>query len=970
MRLTPVMRLRAPALALVLVATPFPAGTAAAVAVGAADDAAATNEDHAVVIDVLANDGPASGLTVVDVTNGGFGGTAISDAGTTVTYTPAPDANGTDTFGYTVRDGTGGTGSATVTVLVSPVNDAPVARDDPSADCSHTFGGSYAVAEDSAVITILAGTPDCSLPANDGDVDRDELTYQLVSGPAHAATFVFDADGSFQYRPVSDYSTDPGEWVSDSFVYRVSDGTVWSSPATMRFWVAQINDPPTFNLPTSLTVAEDSPAQNRTWATLISPGPPSESDQTVSFQATADEPSLFAVQPAISGTGRLTFTPTANANGQTTVTVIARDDGGLAGFDTSSVEPDDTSDPKTFTLTITAVDDPPAAVDDAFTILEDADVDLFVIGNDGHVDGTPFSLTAATDGLKGHTAVIAGGDVAYAPDADANGADAFTYTLTDLDGDTDTATVNVTIAPVNDPPSFTPGPDVTVAEDSGGRTIVGWATAIKVGPPDEAAKQTPTFTVIGNTSPALFAVQPVLAANGTLTFTPEIDAHGSSAVTFQLSDGSLSVDATRTITVTPVNDPPAFTAAPDIAVGEDGGARTFVGWATGISVGPADEMAIQRPSFTVSGNSGTTLFAVQPAVSPDGTLTFTPKANANGTATMTVSLSDGLASVSRSLAITIVPGADPPNAVNDVGFTIQALAPATSLPVLGNDIDPDPDESLTIVAVTQGAKGTVAITDGGAGLTYAPRACNVGSDTFSYTIRDAAGASDTASVLLTIERDRVKPVAAPPGATFIAGTTLGSTAVPVRVTWCATDPGTGIARYHLTQSTDLGAYQTVALPRPTASSTVRSMGIGHRYRFRVRGVDGDGSIGAFATGPLWTVGRGQESSPAIAYGPGWTTTRSTSASGGRLRTTTTAGAHATIAFTGRAIALVAPVSATRGSFRVYLDGRLVGVVSERATTAAARRIVFAGTMTSGAHTLRIEVVGNGRIDLDAYLTLA
>jgi hypothetical protein len=337
---------------------------------------------------------------------------------------------------------------------------------------------------------------------------------------------------------------------------------------------------------------------------------------------------------------------------------------------------------------------------------------------------------------------------------------------------------------------------------------------------------------------------------------------------------------------------------------------------------------------------------------------------------MTVSLSDGSASVSRPLQITIVPGQDPPNAVNDVGITVPALSGATPIPVLTNDLDADPGDPLTITKVTQGAKGTVTITGDGTGVSYAPRGCNVGSDTFTYTIQDAGGASDTASVLLLIERDRVKPTAAVPGTTFIVGATLGTTTVPVRVTWCATDPGSGIARYHVQLSTDLRAFETVGLPTPTATSIVRSVGIGHRYRFKVRGIDRDGSIGDFAAGPQWLAGRGQESSPAIAYSSGWTASSSVSASGRGLRSTTNAGAHATIAFTGRAIALVGPVSTTRGGFRVLLDGQLVALVSERSAAAAARRVVFARTVSPGAHTLRIEALGNGRIDLDAFLTLS
>ena len=82
------------------------------------------------------------------------------------------------------------------------------------------------------------------------------------------------------------------------------------------------------------------------WVTAISPGPASEASQNVTFTVTADTPALFAVQPAIDPSGRLTFTSAANASGLATVTVTAHDDGGTANGGT------DTSAPSSFTITV------------------------------------------------------------------------------------------------------------------------------------------------------------------------------------------------------------------------------------------------------------------------------------------------------------------------------------------------------------------------------------------------------------------------------------------------------------------------------------------------------------------------------------------------------------------------------------------------------------------------------------------
>ncbi|MEI7732630.1 MAG: PQQ-binding-like beta-propeller repeat protein, partial [Verrucomicrobiota bacterium] len=117
-----------------------------------------------------------------------------------------------------------------------------------------------------------------------------------------------------------------------------------------------------------LTIAEDSGPQTVPNAvTNISPGPPDEATQTVTFIVTNDTPSLFSAQPAIDTSGTLTYTPT-NTFGVATVTVYAKDNGGTAngGVDTSA--------PQTFTITITPVNDPPmiALATNNLVVLEDA----------------------------------------------------------------------------------------------------------------------------------------------------------------------------------------------------------------------------------------------------------------------------------------------------------------------------------------------------------------------------------------------------------------------------------------------------------------------------------------------------------------------------------------------------------------------------------------------------------------------
>lgn len=168
----------------------------------------------------------------------------------------------------------------------------------------------------------------------------------------------------------------------------------------------------------------------------------------------------------------------------------------------------------------------------------------------------------------------------------------------------------------------------------------GWASAISPGPSSEAS-QSVSFVVSSN-NPGLFSAQPSVASDGTLTYAPAADANGGATVTVRaVDDGGTanggvdtSPSATFTITVTPVNDAPSFSGGGDQTAISLLGAQSVPGWATGIEAGPANESS-QSVSFVVTvSNPG--LFAAQPAVSSDGTLTYTPKLVAVGVATVTV----------------------------------------------------------------------------------------------------------------------------------------------------------------------------------------------------------------------------------------------------------------------------------------------------------------------------------------------
>ncbi len=181
---------------------------------------------------------------------------------------------------------------------------------------------------------------------NDTDADGDSLTASLVSGTSHGV-LVLNANGKFLYTPDADYNG------PDSFTYQAYDGTDYSNVVGVSIDVIAVNDEPSFVKGGDQTIAEDAGAQSVTgWATGMSAGPADESGQVLDFVVTNDNNALFSAQPAISADGTLTYTPAADANGSASVSVSLHDDGGTATGD-------DTSPIQTFTITITAVQDPP-----------------------------------------------------------------------------------------------------------------------------------------------------------------------------------------------------------------------------------------------------------------------------------------------------------------------------------------------------------------------------------------------------------------------------------------------------------------------------------------------------------------------------------------------------------------------------------------------------------------------------------
>ena len=213
--------------------------------------------------------------------------------------------------------------------------------------------------------------------------------------------------------------------------------------------------------------------------------------------------------------------------------------------------------------------------------------------------------------------------------------------------------------------------------------------------------------------------------------------------------------------------------------------------------------------------------------------------------------------------------------------------------------------------------------------------------------------------------DREEPVAGPPRPVIATNSVVGgtsssssATATSSRVTasirWSSRGTGSPIAANRLQQSTNRAAWATVVLTKPTATSATRTLSPNSTYRFRARSRDRAGNWSSWSTGATFKVAAIQQDSAAIRYSGRWHTQVRSDALGGSLRYARAPGARATMRFTGRGVAVVAPRFATGGDMNVYVDGRLVKMVYLYGSTYQPRRVVFSTSWaTSGTHTIAV-----------------
>lgn len=657
----------------------------------AIDDALSTDEDTVLQVaasQLLSNDSDVENDSLSVLSVSNPVNGSVSLADGQISFTPDANFHGNASFEYIIDDGNGGTASALVTVAVNPVNDGPLATDDTLST------------DEDTPLTLSAS----DLLLNDTDIETDALTVTGVANASNGSVSL--VGGMLTFIPDTDFNG------TASFEYTVDDGNGGIDTAVATVTVNPINDAP-------VAVADAFAADE-------------DNDLTLSFAQITDNDSdvdsdpLFvsAVNNALNGTVLLnadsvTFTPDANFNGIASFEYTVDD--GSGGSSNASIE-----------VTVNPVNDAPLADDDVLSTDEDTVLTVAatqLLSNDTDIDNDSLTVSSVANAIDG-TVVLSNGQVTFTPDPDFNGIASFEYEVEDGNGGTDTAVATVTVNPVNDAPRAN-SDALTLDEDS----ILDVQVVNLLSNDSDVEDDPLTVSSVSNASNGNVSL-----SAGVVTFTPNANFNGDASFDYSIDDGNGGTDtATVNLVVNPVNDAPV--ATDDVFFGSEDVPLTLSSAQL-----LANDSDVDLDVLTIASVSN----AVNGSVSlSGGEVIFTPDVNYNGPALFDYSISDGNGGLdSATASVMFGPVNDAPVAVDDA-FEVDENGSLFNS-IAGNDSDVDGD-TLSFSLSTTVVNGTLHFNADGS-FDYTPIPEYWGSDSFSYTVSDGNGLTDTAVVELDIMR--------------------------------------------------------------------------------------------------------------------------------------------------------------------------------------------------------------------------
>jgi|APSaa5957512493_1039668.scaffolds.fasta_scaffold00377_4 VCBS repeat-containing protein len=561
----------------------------------ATDDLATLDEDTPATINALLNDSDADLDTLsISSVSAAMQGTVEIVFGSSLLYTPDLDSNGTDSFSYTITDGKGTEATATVTLTINPINDAP-----------RLFNDAVTTLEDTSV--------DIHVLANDYDPEGDNMTVSIPTTAAFDGTVTLLPGGVLRFTPLPNSAIG----LPANFIYIVTDSQGAFSTALVDVLVIPVNDQPVTGIDTVLLLEDVGTTIN----VLLN-----------DVDVDGDQLRIGSVTPPANFPGTVTW----NINGNVTITPDP-DASSLTPMLISYVATDGAlEDIGTISVVILPVNDAPVASDDlGNTTLEDNSIDIDVLANDTDVDtGDTLQVASVTQGTRGVSSLLANGSVRYTPNPNEHGQDLFTYTMHDGAGGQSTATVAVTIEAVNDVPVAGTLSVLPMAED--GVRIVTAALLLSVA--SDADGDPLRITNVGQPVNGLVTIDTDANNNITaLIYHPNANYHGSDTFSYDVTDdviegGVLSSSSSSvTLNILPVNDAPV--AINDANLSVTGGELLAIAPLANDSDPDGDPLTL---ASLASGP-----FHGLAVINPDGTLDYTADDNFDGSDTILYVVSDG-----------------------------------------------------------------------------------------------------------------------------------------------------------------------------------------------------------------------------------------------------------------------------------------------------------------------------------------
>jgi len=378
--------------------------------------------------------------------------------------------------------------------------------------------GPGGTATDSVTVTVTEPAPTVEISADPDSIHIGEpATLSWTS--THANTCMIEPDiGSVD--PTGSITVSPSETTTYTITATGPGGT-----ATASVTVTIVNSAPVADAQ-PVSTDEDSAVS------ITLTGSDADGDTlTYSVDSGPSHGTLAGTAP------NLTYDPDLNYNGPDSFTFTVND---------GTVD----SEPATVGITVAAVNDRPAAADDAATTNEDTPVTTAnVLANDTDVDGDTLTVSTFTQPAHGTVTSLGDGAFTYTPNPNFNGTDSFTYTASDGEGGTDTATVSITVDPVNDAPAANDQPVTLNEDESADITLTG----------TDIDGDSLTYEIVAGPGHGTLA-----GTAPDLTYTPSENYNGSDLFTFKVNDGIAdSNTAAVTLTINAVNDAPVADAGPD-----------------------------------------------------------------------------------------------------------------------------------------------------------------------------------------------------------------------------------------------------------------------------------------------------------------------------------------------------------------------------------------------------------------------